>query len=498
MRSHNLIALMLSFVVAVSVVQTAGLSPTSVSADNILTLPLTRASNSTESIFASGEVDINLDSGHLTIQLKQATPNAVYQAIFVAATNSIPLGTFTVGNGAQGHLETTLSPGAYVGMFQVLGRVFVQFVSPDASFVLRTTTGATGTSSASTTSPPKTNPSAIAFRVHVDPSSRTIKAGDYARFNIQILANDTASVLLTAKNIPSRSTAIFTQDFGQANPEFDSSFTIVTSADISAGTYAMTIVSIVNGNETDSQLGLVVTSSSANTRTNTFTVPGTSLAVSINADQHHYEPNDTVVLQGKVSDITGSAVADAVASIQVDGPTGAETESNIIRTDAAGTFRISFQVPADAAGGTYTAYASVAKSGYTSATTHTTFVIKISSTPSVVIREIYTSDITGNQSAVFRAGQTVLVWVVVDNGGATLTDAVVWVQIRDSNLTPIWIGIQVSTLGTGQTARIAFGFVITPSVSPGLYAANALVSDKLISRGGTFVASTNTEFAVTS
>jgi hypothetical protein len=116
----------------------------------------------------------------------------------------------------------------------------------------------------------------------------------------------------------------------------------------------------------------------------------------------------------------------------------------------------------------------------------------------VVIREVYTTDISGNRSAVFAAGQTVLVWVVVENSGATLTDGVVWVQVRDSNLTPIWIQIQVSTLGTGQTSQVAFGFLITPSVASGLYTANALVSDKMISRGGTFLASTDTEFAVTS
>jgi hypothetical protein len=33
-------------------------------------------------------------------------------------------------------------------------------------------------------------------------------------------------------------------------------------------------------------------------------------------------------------------------------------------------------------------------------------------------------------------------------------------------------------------------------MAPGIYAANALVSDKLISQGGTFFASANAQFAV--
>lgn len=500
-HSHNLTALMLCFIVAVSIVQTAGIIPKSVSAGNTLSLQLTLPKNSTESKFASGEVKVDLDSGHLTIQLKQAIPNSKYQAVFSNSTNNIQLGNFNTTNGGEGQLPpVTLSSGTYVGIFQILGNLFVHFESANTSFAVGVTTATSKTFSASTTSSSNTTQttSATQFEFRVEPPSRTINAGDYARFSIQILANGTANVLLVAKGIPPRSTAIFTQDFGQANPEFDSMLIIVTSEDTSIGTYGITVISVVNGNESDSQLSLVVASSSTNTHTSTSTIQGVALEVSISPDHRHYEPNDTVVLQGKISDVTGNAVADASVSLQVDGPTGVEIESATLNTDTAGIFKTSFKVPASAAAGTYTAFASATRSGYASATTHTTFVIRTSFTPSVVIREVYTTDISGNRSAVFAAGQTVLVWVVVENSGATLTDGVVWVQVRDSNLTPIWIQIQVSTLETGQTSQVAFGFLITPSVASGLYTANALVSDKMISRGGTFLASTDTEFAVTS
>lgn len=310
-HSHNLIALMLSFIVAISIVQLAGIIPKSVSADNTISLQLTHAPTSTESIFASGEVEVSLDSGHLTIQLKQATPNSVYQAVFVATTNTTQLGNFTIGNGGEGQVEATLRSGTYVGVFQILGNLFVQFLSSNTSFVIGVTTATTRASSTSTTSSSTTNQTASAtqFELRVEPPSRTINAGDYARFNIQILANSTANVLLGAKGTPPRSTAIFTRDFGQANPEFDSTLIIVTSEDTPIGTYGITVISVVNGNESDSQLSLAVASSSTHTHTSTSTNQGVALEVNISPDQRHYEPNDTVVLQGKISDTTGNLVA---------------------------------------------------------------------------------------------------------------------------------------------------------------------------------------------
>lgn len=71
-------------------------------------------------------------------------------------------------------------------------------------------------------------------------------------------------------------------------------------------------------------------------------------------------------------------------------------------------------------------------------------------------------------------------------------------QIRDAQGTPIWIQFQISQLETGQTLKIAFGFQLTAGVPSGLYAASALVSDKLISQGGSFFASANIQFAIAS
>lgn len=516
LHSRNLIALMLSIIVAISAVQTAEIMPKSVSADNTLSIQLLRAPTSTESISASGDVKVDLESGQLRIELKQASSSSVYQAIFVASGTNTQLGNITTGNGGGGHLETTLSSGAYVGVFQILRLGLMQFVGANTSFTIRLTATATETVTANKTRSSVTSTSEITstqtgktgiitvtgqVQFRVEPHSTTINTGEFARFNITVLANGTATVVLAAKGVPPRSVAIFTQKAGVADPEFHSYLVIVTRDDTPIGTYRITVISLLNGQEFDAQVSLQIASSStttSQTSTSTTVTVGAVLDVSLSTDQPHYEPNATVNLQGRVTDDAGSAVADASVSLQVDGPTGAEIDFLSLKTDPAGVF--SFKLPANATtrSGTYTAFASATKSGYTSATTHTTFVVGTSSTPSIVIKDLYATDMSGNRSAIFSVGQTVLVWVVVGNSGATLIDGVIWVQIRDANGTPIWIQIHIFTLGTGQTVEVAFGFQVTSGVTPGLYTANALVSDRLISQGGTFFASSNIEFALTS
>jgi len=294
--------------------------------------------------------------------------------------------------------------------------------------------------------------------------------------------------------------AIFTRDVGIANPEFHSDLIIATSHDTPLGDCKIIVIALVNGEEFNSQVNLAIAGYSTVTlnQTTTSTAASYVLDVSLSTDQRQYQPNATVNIQGYVTDEEGGAIQDARVAVQVDGPAGAEIMfMNSLQTDMAGVFRVSFSLPSNSTAGTYTTFASASKSGYASATTHRTFVVGISPTPSVVIREVYTTDLSGNSSAVFSPGQTVLVWVVVENGGATF-DGVIWVQIRDANGTPIWIQFHISSLDRGQSVAVAFGFQVTTGVSPGIYTASILVSDKLISQGGSFFASANAEFAVAS
>ena len=493
LHSRNVVALTLSAIVAISIAQTMGAVPSFVSANNELFIQLSRAPTNTESVFATGNVEIDLQSGSLTIEIKQASVNSNYLALFAASGNNIQLGNITTDEKGQGSLETTLAAGRYVGIFQVLRIGLVQFASAPTMF----TVAATATQTLSTNS---TTSVANQVQFLVEPPSRTINTGEIARFNIQVLVNGTADVVLTASGVPAHAMAIFTRDIGTAKPEFDSDLIIVTSHGTPVGNYGVTVIALVDGREFSAQVNLGVEGYPSVTMNETTTSTGASymLDVSLSTDQSQYQPNATVNIQGYVTDEDGGAIPDANVAVQVDGPTGAEVMFvNSLQTDVAGVFRVSLTLSSNATEGTYTTFASASKSGYLSATTHRTFVVGVSPTPSVVIREVYTSDLSGNRSAVFAAGQTAVVWVVVENGGATF-NGVIWAQVRDANGTPIWILFQISSLERGQSVAVAFGFQITTSISPGVYTANILVSDKLISQGGSFFASANAEFAVAS
>jgi uncharacterized protein YfaS (alpha-2-macroglobulin family) len=219
--------------------------------------------------------------------------------------------------------------------------------------------------------------------------------------------------------------------------------------------------------------------------------------MTVNTDQSQYQPDSTVNVQGQVTDFTGNAIAEATVTLQVDAPAGTELfYSNNIVTDSAGTFQTQVALGSNSPPGTYTVFASAAKPGYSSITTRTTFVVGTSTTPSVVIQAVYVGDSGGNPASTFTSGQTIWVWVVIQNIGAPFR-GVVWVQVRDPNGVPVQIQMHEVQLQAGQTIKDGVAFSLPGNAPIGVYTVNALVSDKLISQGGTFLASSETQFALT-
>jgi len=88
-----------------------------------------------------------------------------------------------------------------------------------------------------------------------------------------------------------------------------------------------------------------------------------------------------------------------------------------------------------------------------------------------------------------------LIWVVLQNIGAPI-QGVIWIQILDPRGTPVSIQLQISTLATDGIVKVAFGFSPAANSAQGIYNTNALVSDKLISQGGTFLANANAQFVL--
>jgi hypothetical protein len=510
-RGRTALALALSIIAAISALQTGGVVPNIVSADNTITIQLLRAPTANESVFANGKMKLNLQTGNVQVELHQATANSVYALVFVSGSPSanVQVGLLTTNEAGEGNLQTAsaLNAGTYVGFFELTKANMIAFASAPTSITI----GATALTTASQTTLMSSNQAqtqttssasnTAQVQINVDPTVATINAGAFARFEIHVKISGAASVLLAAKGVPPNSVAIFTQETGVANPEFSSILTVVTSVTTPPGSYGMTLVALINGQEFDSQIGLQVTTSSTITQTisssSTSASVGTALALTLYTNARQYTTNDTVIIQGHVTDAGGNAVGSAAVAVQVDAATGTEVHSQQnLSTDLAGIFQFNFKLPASATAGTYTVFASASKAGYVSATTHTTFVVGTSSTPSIIIKAVYAGDSSGNPSAVFTAGQTIYIWVTVQNIGATF-QGVIWVQVRDPNGVPVSIQIRISQLTTGETITDGFGFTFLGRAMVGLYSVNALVSDKLISQGGTFFANTNTEFALT-
>jgi len=333
--------------------------------------------------------------------------------------------------------------------------------------------------------------------LQVTPSMQSITTGDYARFDVTVRQAGTVNVLLVARDVPAYSNAIFSPQVGVANPQFHSTLAIVTSTDTPPGNYNVTVVALLNGEEYPIYISLQLSPNTTTTQTSAISSTSRSLSLGVDTDLHFYEPNSTVTVSGQLTDPSGDAIPDASVSVQVDDPTGAQLFLvNNLTTDAAGIYHTELKLDPQAVVGTYTVFVSSFESGYAGATTHTTFVVGSPLTPSVVISQVYITDTTGNPSGVFSTGQTIIVWITVQNNGAQF-QGIIWLQIRDPNGTPQSIQTQISTLSTGASVKMGFGFTASTNLPRGIYTANALVSDKLISQGGTFLASAKAQFALT-
>ncbi len=513
-RTRSAIVILLCAIAASSLIQIGAMLPAAVSAENTISIQLPRAPGSTEQLSANGAVQVDLDSGKVTVELHQAMPESVYTVLFVSAPTSanVQVANITTDQGGEGNAHVVMSSGTYLGVFEVLRIGLVQFTSMNASFTIGATASTSVTLSTSTNEATSTTNqttesqstvsvnNSAAFVFQVEPASRSITAGDFAKFDVMLVPGGTvgasASILLVARDVPPGSVAIFSPNAGVADPEFHSKLTIVTSANTPADTYVVTAVALINGHEFTNQITLEISATTNPISTSTVSAAA-NLLLTLTTDQSQYQPNATVTVHGQVTDSMGSAIPDATVSIQADSPTGAEVFfGGSIQTDAAGTFHAQFTIAPSATLGTYTVFAAATKPAYSSIAARSTFVVGSSTTPSVIISTVYAGDIAGNAISTFSVGQTITIWVVVQNVGTTF-QGLIWVQVRDPNGVPVQIGIHIANLPTGETIKDGIGFTLLSNATPGVYRVDALVSDKLISQGGSFLADAQTQFALT-
>lgn len=440
-----------------------------------------------------GEIELNLASGNLEISVDHAQPSTQYVAVFVGYTGSLTLGILSTDSNGDGELETTIPDGQYSGRFALQLGGQSQFTTAVASFAV-----GVATQSTTTTTTSRTETTVGEISVVVEPPSRSVVAGHSARFTVQVTSHEDETVFLSIRNVPVGAVAVFTPSFGKPKPMLLSILTVITTTETPSGLYTLTILITTEDKEFATDVALQVTGGVTVTTTTTAgTTTQAALSVSVLTDRATYNANQTVSIEGQVKDSSQNSVGGASVSLQVVNSNGATIYIESLATNNAGFYHATFKLSSDAIPGTYTVFVTVTKEGFIGAANHTSFVVGTSTSPSVVISEIFTGDSAGNVKVEFAKGETVFVWVVIQNTGADLANGVIWVQVQDPNGVAISIQIQITTIATGQTIQFAFGMPLPGSAPSGTFKVSAFVSNRMISQGGSFLASGRTQFAVT-
>jgi len=325
------------------------------------------------------------------------------------------------------------------------------------------------------------------FSIAASPSSLTIDPGQKAQYTVTStsLNGFSGSISLSLTGAPSKSNSSF-------NPEevlLDgykvavSSLSVSTDPSTTPGTYTLTITGVAKAGGLTHQTTVVLILLGAKT----------SLSVTISTDKLSYEAGSSVSFFGYVTDLSGP-VGEATVSIQVVDSQGATVHVVYVRTRNDGYYSDSFRLGGDAGAGVYAVYVIASKPGYQDDSGHCTFTIGVSSTPNIVIANLYMTDISRNKKTVFRPGETLIVWVEVVNTGADLVDGIVWVQIVGPNGAPIGVYFHVGLIARGQTVKEGFSMVLSVNAPQGEYRVTSFVSDRMISEGGKFLTKMQGEF----
>jgi hypothetical protein len=354
-----------------------------------------------------------------------------------------------------------------------------------------------------TLSPTIANNNEATIFIRAEPSYKTIKAGEIACFSIKVesLTRPRQIVILMVKELPENSIGIFTPEKGRT--PFRSKLTIITTLQTPIGAYEITIIAVSGDKEAEAKVGLIVNPPEV-IITSTSTTPSIkekALLVNVQTDKEVYAQNDVVEISGSVQDQFKNPIDSAEVSIQVVNPLGNIVHSALIETNPLGIYfdnftigELGYSIFID---GTYTVFVTASKFGYIDGYAHASFIIGESTLPSINFVSINITDSTGEEiKSEFTQGESLIIWVTIENSGETLKNAYAWLEIDDPNGTPIKVDFHIGDLEKGKTVTEGFSFTIPANAVKGVYSTKAFVSDKLISQGGKFLASTDAIFMV--
>ena len=364
------------------------------------------------------------------------------------------------------------------------------------------------------------------FILKVDPPQHTVHLNEKSKnatyaVRVMALPGFSGEVELDIKGLPEESEAVFSREEGVPNPVFQSVLRVEVGHSTAPGQYLLTIIATSEGDgehhegdehhEADSQiqaydLGEEEDGGISHEATVILIVQGEpsttdghfekrlQVRVATNAD---YVKGPNVDIFGKVYLRHGDSISGAMVSIEVLDPSGQSMHVASTNSSNAGHFSHVFTLPLNATEGLYTVYVTASFAPYKDATGKTTFTVGGSDAPSILITSINVTKTDGTIPSEFLAGETVAVWVTVRNTGADLENGMIWVEIIDSNGVPISVVVVIVTIHHGEQVKTGLQVVLGSSSPTGIYTVNSLVSNGEISKGGKFLDTEETSFAVT-
>jgi len=324
------------------------------------------------------------------------------------------------------------------------------------------------------------------FNMVLTPSINGVTAGQVASYNIALTSQEgfTGTIALSVSGLPANTSSDFSPS-NQVNispgQTLQAVLTISTSPSTPLGWHPLNVTATCN--------------SVTHWKPALLMILGPALYASVSTDKQIYALSETVKVSGSVVDLSGNPVPEAFVLIQIMAPSRTILQTTFSMTDTQGNYRCDL-TPVSVAG-TYAIYVTAKKTGYLDGYSHATFTVSETSKPSITISTVAVSDVNGTVKTEFKRGETVIVWVTVQNSGGDLVNGLIWIEVDDPNSVPVTLMFQYATIKQDGTVTVGFSAGVFTSLPLGQYRARAFTSDKLISQGGRFLAAKETTFTLT-
>jgi len=333
------------------------------------------------------------------------------------------------------------------------------------------------------------------FLLEINPEYQVLAPGHSVNFSMKILQLREISntIDFSIEGLPDNSTAIFSNNpvFIDQRNESTITITILTGQLTPPGTYEINIF----GQSTSDITSIYSVKA-------VLVISGTSLNLRVFTDRQQYrQGGDTAYITGNISNSGKTSLYNVSISIQVSDQTNNTVHVRQKLTDVNGYFTDSLKIGENFNPGKYLVFVTASKQGYLNSYSQSSFVVGKSDIPSITIISAYSTDGNDINKTKFRAGETVRIVMNVANGGADMEEGIIWAQVDDPNGIPLQvISIQMMIPHTVRDSKdpitIRTNFKLVEDALSGDYSMNCYVSDKMISKGGKFLAHLQGNFQV--